>query len=84
MRNLTLASGVWSYKIGSMYTTIKSPEGKRTNHFSWLVAGLDVPSWERGQWKGHRCAGLGPGTIRKFIEETILGKTSGGSVVVKT
>ncbi len=70
-----LDSGTWQYRIGSGDIVIFSPNDSRYLTNQSEVTGMSWDNLERGYWKGW-FKGIGPGDIRKWIEEHILGSTT--------
>ena len=68
-RTINIEGLFWLYKIGRTTIDIRGPNGQKFTPTCAEVKGLDLHFFERGRHKGTSDGMIGPGDIRKFIEE---------------
>lgn len=72
MRKIALASGEWSYVIGTCNVRIEAPNGKVTVERVWNVKGVTPDVLERGRWKKTSDGKVTPADVRRYIETNIV------------
>jgi len=69
-RKLILKSGKWNYTIGKRDVVVRGPDRKRTVVGCHVLAGMHPDHWD--DYIDNQGPGLGPGDVRKYIEENLV------------
>ena len=71
-REVHTSRGTWRWRVGRRgHVVLLSPSGQRFNVHGCVVKGVDMSTFERGQWKKTSDASILPSEVAAYIERSL-------------